>query len=167
MVFNKTGTSSLMNTTHPETYQQLFSRSRSPWCFLFALPQNKRSLSLYTFLFYIHLFHVSSSFCFFCFRLFPTSAEMPFETFIVIVMLPYLTSSLLNTIFRNSQLSTNWLALLHDSSLPLIGRDILEGCFVTCFLFHCRKWGWLHSWCHTAHGPLHTTSQACFTNLSD
>jgi len=47
--------------------------------------------SLYTFLFYIHQFHVSSSFCFFClarcsFR--PTSAEMPFEVYIV--MKPYL-----------------------------------------------------------------------------
>ena len=64
----------LLIHTHPETYQQLFSGS--PWCFLFALLQNKRSLSLYTFLFYIHQFLVSSSFCFFClarcsFRLFP------------------------------------------------------------------------------------------------
>ena len=54
--------------------RQLFSRT--PWCFLFALLQNKRSLSLYTFLFYIHQLHVSSSFCVFClarcsFRLFP------------------------------------------------------------------------------------------------
>ena len=40
--------------------------SRSPWCFLFALPQNKRSLSLFIFFFYIHLFHVYSSFFFWC-----------------------------------------------------------------------------------------------------
>ena len=38
----------------PETYQQIFSRS--PWCFLFPLLQNKRSLSLYTFLYYMLLF---------------------------------------------------------------------------------------------------------------
>ena len=40
--------------------------SRSPWCFLFALLQNKRSLSLFIFLFYIHQFHVPSSFFFWC-----------------------------------------------------------------------------------------------------
>ena len=50
--------------THSETSQQLFSRS--PWCFLFALIQNKHSLSLFTFLFIIHLFHVYSSFFFWC-----------------------------------------------------------------------------------------------------
>ena len=42
----------LLIHTYPETYRQLCSRS--PWCFLLALLQNKRSLSLYTFLFFIH-----------------------------------------------------------------------------------------------------------------
>jgi len=37
-----------------------------PGCFLFALILNKHSLSLFTFLFFIHLFHVYSSFFFWC-----------------------------------------------------------------------------------------------------
>ena len=82
--------------THPETYQQLFSRS--PYCFLFALFQNKRSLSLYTFLFYIHQFYVSSSFCVFClarckFRLFPNFRWDALWGIYSDVTLPYLPTS--------------------------------------------------------------------------
>ena len=68
--------------------------SRSPWCFLFALLQNKRSVSLYTFLFFIHLFHVSLAFVSFVWPgvvsgFFQTSAEMPFEAYIVMSPYPY------------------------------------------------------------------------------
>jgi len=70
--------------------------SRSPWCFIFPLLQNKRSLSLYTFLFYMHLFHVPSSFCFFClarcsFRLFPNFRWDALWGIYSDVTLPYLT----------------------------------------------------------------------------
>ena len=70
--------------------------------FLFSLmlslraSSNKRSLSLYTFLFYIHLFHVSSHFCFFClarcsFRLFPNFRWDALWGIYSDVTLPYLT----------------------------------------------------------------------------